>query len=856
MGQTLLSRVFQLQCLCLGILQSFTAPVAQVTTIYKHQIEHQTCTQVQISPLSSCDLIATSVHDHTLTLRSRACTFSIGRMPCGQYASHKPPRAALACDLCRLAKTKCDQGRPTCGRCEDNKSSCIYRQSSQPQPTKAESKFSVKIGVLRASSESLLARFEKQDAVLQMILDKQNRSFEPSQVAQNHDYQMASAIELGSQHRHPRASATPLPTQEPDTSDLRQYQQATRNVQREDNNSDVQFSMPPKHTTAVHHLFDWPSIRTLMPPKQITSYVMDIEQAIGLLRLCGRVESQDTHNGCEGVPSPSSCTSAGRTHNATSAFASRQSEWGSSQLQIPPTVDDRYVREHPAGINAGDDMALDSSAIDQYFRSYMENMHILHPFLEPKVLRKMVQVFKRKYSWDRIHPDITVNGKRKREGSQLINSPDTTAATSKVPTSTIKPIRTTYPVIEHSVANAVTLLVLALGKVCVRREQLPEAVLFSSVWPSKVHDQGNSAFQTAPSLSAPPSPISQHLLNDDSHIMAVANSAAPLGKNTDRIPGFSYFAKAATILGELPGGVGVSYIQANLLAGLYMGQLARITPSLYYISIACRACQVVIKSTAYQTAPDQPEVMKPSRRNLINFAFWSCLQLESDILAEVELPPSGITRYERQQHREIPTGVTLESIPESDGQKDILRFYSYQVQIRRTLNDIHSILYRIVPSSNELQKPCLVLLNTLDTNLELWRGMLDDWQWNDADHQSTNINIARMRAKYYGAKYIIHRPALHYALRVVGVQPSRPNSEHSNSPQAQSPPVSSACSLTARDRNPREMPPPGRTADIGIEAWITCSARKCIDAAIRSTTAFDAISGRLIITNIFGTLHA
>jgi hypothetical protein len=57
--------------------------------------------------------------------------------------------------------------------------------------------------------------------------------------------------------------------------------------------------------------------------------------------------------------------------------------------------------------------------------------------------------------------------------------------------------------------------------------------------------------------------------------------------------------------------------------------------------------------------------MQHAKRNLINLAFWSCLQLEGDILAEVELPPSRITRYEVPMHQELPSMVTLYPIPGS-----------------------------------------------------------------------------------------------------------------------------------------------------------------------------------------------
>ena len=267
-------------------------------------------------------------------------------------------------------------------------------------------------------------------------------------------------------------------------------------------------------------------------------------------------------------------------------------------------------------------------------------------------------------------------------------------------------------------------------------------------------------------------------------------------------------------------------------------------------------------STDYQKNPQELGAMKPARRNLINFAFWSCLQLESDILAEVDLPPSGITRYEGMQYKEMPTGLTLELVPglELTGQEDILRFYSYQVQLRRTMNDIHSVLYKKhTPKSNT--KPVLGLIDVLEHNLEKWRGMLNDWDWAADDDQSSDINVARMRAKYYGAKYIIHRPAVNYCLRLVGA-PQTPSIRHSDSLQPypgsnfKSPPVQHEYSPAQSHDGVGNMGPPSTTQPMHIDKELLASVKQCIEAAIRSTTAFDSVPPRLIITNIFGTAHA
>jgi len=63
-----------------------------------------------------------------------------------------------------------------------------------------------------------------------------------------------------------------------------------------------------------------------------------------------------------------------------------------------------------------------------------------------------------------------------------------------------------------------------------------------------------------------------------------------------------------------------------------MGQLARILQSYFYTSQACVAAQILVESSS-----NVRHTMRPTQRNLINFAFWSCLQLESDVMDQLKL---------------------------------------------------------------------------------------------------------------------------------------------------------------------------------------------------------------------------
>jgi hypothetical protein len=201
---------------------------------------------------------------------------------------------------------------------------------------------------------------------------------------------------------------------------------------------------------------------------------------------------------------------------------------------------------------------------------------------------------------------------------------------------------------------------------------------------------------------------------------------------------------------------------------------------------------------------------------------------------------------------------SFEHLPNNDtGDKEEtmnLFIYSSLIHLRVILNGAHNTLYgasksfrasdQSVPSpcrTDRKQRGAASLSNEQDVGaqaqsiadiLKRWRTTLpDNLAWDDEEPPSTNINIARLRAKYYGGLYMVLRTSLRFAFD--NLLP-----EYSD---------------RKMDRNTLSL------------------AHECIESAIRSTIAFDRVGaperseytdfqsqrqGRLILTNIFGTLHA
>ncbi|KAF9882540.1 hypothetical protein FE257_007501, partial [Aspergillus nanangensis] len=207
-------------------------------------------------------------------------------------------------------------------------------------------------------------------------------------------------------------------------------------------------------------------------------------------------------------------------------------------------------------------------------------------------------------------------------------------------------------------------------------------------------------------------------------------------------------------------------------------------------------------------------------------------------------------------------------------------FYSAQIHLRKVLNRVHTDLYKVEKQgqtrwSSSVQK-------ILSMNLELWRSSLPKiMTWKDQEPPSKEINVARMRAKYYGARYIIHRPLLYHALHFAGQPEVRESSMDSPSgsttagsgskSQQVSPSMTHSQRATnmvrlSSDMGPvtnRSAPTPTPSQSLNttqvyreLPSKLRRACKVCVDSAILSTEAFDGIEGRPVVTNIFGTAHA
>ncbi|KAF4207298.1 hypothetical protein CNMCM8927_003572 [Aspergillus lentulus] len=834
----------------------------------------------------------------------------------------KAARAQQACDKCRARKAKCDEGQPACSNCKENNLKCGYKEVLPNKQEKATQHILDKIQYLEDKLDERLTHFQtvqtEHGITLREISNKVG-SKEPKILAVRNSTQSISPKQTHLRSLKPSAANLLVESKSMNGEGMPQFDLNDSPGQSYVERVDGGLSMPVEHSTAAHKLLSWPSIRNLLYPSEYDEdYVMKLEEQHGLIRAYGRGEGDGMSKDCTSPISLTSSNSSSECDDTYTHRASPSSPWTQSSQPsgFPQKLQDKGVDELGT-------LWANTDTIRRYHRSYLEHIHKLHPFLDPGVLDKKMETFikfhclpKTSGSMPTGTGDLQRGAKRKRscEASQ--------GAACAFPTTSGVGTGSTSCRIEMSIDNAVLLLVLALGSICevgapvpgpvtdnppdFRKEWIPGPPTRNVLSPagSDMILPAQGSFyerQAAPS----PSPVDNQ--------RGVRGRSASSGRdvpgnrclrNVDVIPGLSYYEYATQILGGLQGANGLLHVQAALLAGLYAGQLAHPFQSHGWIYQAARACQVLIRSKLYNQMQDG------RLKELYDFAYWTCLQLESDILAELDLPASGISRAESRIG--LPKGRFTLALPNEicAPRTMMMFFYSSQIYLRKFLNRVHTDLYKVErqqgsnaadsasavnaaiaaitanPSSNTTTTSSSSnyqwtsnLQEILSMNLELWRNSLPEvMKWKDTDPPSNDINVARMRAKYYGARYIIHRPLLYHALHFAGLP--NPNPSASVEPPAGSV-LSGSESQQVFPSLPHSQRAPNTahlSSDLGIAVHsalpyfqggsmgtvayrdlppkLRRACKVCIDSAILSTEAFDGIEGRPIVTNIFGTAHA
>lgn len=817
----------------------------------------------------------------------------------------KAIRAAQACDACRARKAKCDEGRPSCGFCTETAIPCVYREVPPPKQDRTLLEILNRLGRIEGLLDAQNNGSNAETGASVANATALNRALDSMTTLANAATSAATMTNtpggVSSQTTTlPQSASVPQPQNVSRVNPSAKYPPSgpTSNPAGQMLEEDEELTIPYQHTTAAHKLLLWPSIRNLIDEvvAEDEGYIMQAEECRGSLRIWGRGENAGIGEMFDEGEDPEAACGV-----TCDGLQGRWMDPGGGGFSGEAVDDDETHGVGSGGLNPDGALKLDPDTVFLYLNSYLSNIHILHPILDKNTISRTTREFLARVNPPPPQPPVmtssptsacsgleshaghtrkssissNVIGKRKRaisisggaihEGSTQgrINSRNNSTSHPSPPhiPQHLPPRRQNIPRTIHS---AIVLLVMALGSVCLHRQPVPGPLIpiatsspkNAFISPPAFNQGGSTSTPTIQSAGTPPGTYPHNPYGSQ----APPSRPPPrmpkkFLRNIDIIPGLAYFTKAMEIMGILFGGNELENVQAGLLTGLYWGQLGRVLDSWKWISWACMGCQVLVRMH------EKDEV----RKDVILRLFWSCLQLESDVLAELDLPPSGISRLEDSMP--LPSGLSTDPIAGDLCEDDPLMwmYYLAQIALRKLLNRAHTALYkqhvgRTIAETNR----SLNIARELDFQLEQWRKTLPvPLRWDESDPPSTDINAARLRAKYFGARYIIHRPFVYQAVHGLmgsASSPAMSTSETSGSPREGTPSAGAAARISSAAGDLSEA---GGSVGVGTGAKgdqsLEASCRKCIEAAISSTTSFHAFSAsshRPVITNVFGTAHA
>ena len=387
-----------------------------------------------------------------------------------------------------------------------------------------------------------------------------------------------------------------------------------------------------EHDTAAQKLFRWRSIKALLRQSKelrfsdrTEEYVMDYETNKGVLRIYGKGrqmrEIGESPQSSVGAPSPANSSGSGandETSATSSPATSPESLWGTGF--IPTATETRQVSD-VGGLNPDNTLKLDPKTMSRLLKSYLDNLHILHPFLEERCVTSLFEHFKQRYNPHDLTTSkasyavpVAIDNLREPKVAKRKHSDGPYYSIMGESTLAPSPISPKL-VLDRSPNTALILLVMALGRICEYREDLPGPV------PDNSRDHSNIATNSFSPMggrtdSPPPTYPLRHSPSSSSQSTGNTSAPSPLGigrfgglssprsslselppgtRNVDVIPGLAYYAQASDILGNLTGFHDLVNAQCCLLAGLYAGQLANTLESLTWIQAASRICRLLVK---------------------------------------------------------------------------------------------------------------------------------------------------------------------------------------------------------------------------------------------------------------------
>ncbi|KAF1983540.1 hypothetical protein K402DRAFT_406780 [Aulographum hederae CBS 113979] len=217
-------------------------------------------------------------------------------------------------------------------------------------------------------------------------------------------------------------------------------------------------------------------------------------------------------------------------------------------------------------------------------------------------------------------------------------------------------------------------------------------------------------------------------------------------------PGLPCFAAAWAMLPSLMTRNNTLSAQCHILASAYLFYIVRPLEAWSLLTNTSMKLQLLL-SGPRQTAKNDREMNER--------VYWNTLMFESDLLAEMDLPHSGIVQFEETVG--LPVGFESEDVEPAG--KDELWYFLAEIALRRLLNRVSHLIYtKNNPHMSTAALEPIVL--ELDRQLTQWYENLPMPVRFPHDRVELSSPIQTvLRLRYFACRTIIFRPYILLALR-------------------------------------------------------------------------------------------
>ncbi|RMY43296.1 hypothetical protein D0865_11353 [Hortaea werneckii] len=204
-----------------------------------------------------------------------------------------------------------------------------------------------------------------------------------------------------------------------------------------------------------------------------------------------------------------------------------------------------------------------------------------------------------------------------------------------------------------------------------------------------------------------------------------------------------------------------------VLLVLALGEAAHSGVSISLLPSGQRPPGMSFFAAAWTMLPSLMNTVPLKQKELLERVYWNTLLIESDLLAELDLPHSGIVQFEEIMRlpRSFPYDVTIAGPDEELPGDDDLWYFLAEIALRRLLNRVSHLIYTHKRSATFSIASLEPVVAELDYQLTQWyEGLPISVKFPRERTPAASQVQTVLRLRYFACRTIIYRPYIQAVL--------------------------------------------------------------------------------------------